>query len=769
MSIKIFRFQNVLYKGNIYYDVFKFCFKQNSSLIKIILPQIWNMILHIAHIRSEQEYIIHKWKFFFAQNNYQEISKSFAENFHRKINQFVFSELQSDDMVVDEIPHILMQDLLKGSCNIIGITYEQNQLVWKDINMNLECNIYAAYDYYNSKFLKLGKEKYIVTKNTIEVVDHHYLFIYWVKYAISLCCILFLSFIVMLLTFINATSVFNPLIFGSYFLSFKLLLFNFLPIVSMMLIVYYLSDRTWLAFAFTGYFFYILSLINKFKLRFRDDPFVWSDISLAGEAGDMAGKYDISLGLTQILVLVSIAILSYAIFVMFKRSYVSKGKRYCKALVIVLLTFGFIHIYLFNEETYNSLGDETVINKWSQSQQFQSRGFVYPFLYSYSYAVEKEPDHYDPAEAKKVLETQKYSNIPDNQKVNIISIMLESYNDLSKFEGVEFETDVYTKLHEIQNESISGNLVVNIFAGGTIATERSFLNGFLKHPDYKYNTNSFVRYFNEQGYYTQALHPSYGWFYNRRNVNSYLGFQDFLYSENHYNEDKDDDTFFPDLLKQYEIGKQRNQPYFNFSLNYQGHGPYATSDEYGIRYLKWKEGYNEEDYNNINNYLYQIANTTEHLYDLVSYLKEDEEPVILVLFGDHNPLLNNNSTGFSMLGVSLDLDTQEGFENYYEVPYVIWANDAAKNVFQKDFVGVGDTISPNYLMTYLFEYLGWKGNEYMHYLSNLKNTINVMNSTMYKINGEWKREEDENVQKLLEAYRNVEYYYSHNLMEHNKK
>src|SRR5690606_28025931 len=99
--------------------------------------------------------------------------------------------------------------------------------------------------------------------------------------------------------------------------------------------------------------------------------------------------------------------------------------------------------------------------------------------------------------------------------------------------------------HEIKREAIHGWLVTNIFAADTIKTEREFLTGYSSHPRYLKNTNSFVWYFREQGYRTEAMHPIYGWFYNRRNVNEYLGFNSFHYYENKYKEIQEE--FFNDI------------------------------------------------------------------------------------------------------------------------------------------------------------------------------------------------------------------------------
>ncbi len=71
--------------------------------------------------------------------------------------------------------------------------------------------------------------------------------------------------------------------------------------------------------------------------------------------------------------------------------------------------------------------DVNVINQWSATQQYARRGVIYPFFYSYAF---------DTSQRVMMLQRQNlYMNpmgqmphIPEDQKVNIVAIMLESYN-----------------------------------------------------------------------------------------------------------------------------------------------------------------------------------------------------------------------------------------------------------------------------------------------------------------------------------------------------
>ena len=113
-----------------------------------------------------------------------------------------------------------------------------------------------------------------------------------------------------------------------------------------------------------------------------------------------------------------------------------------------------------------------------------------------------------------------------------------------------------------------------------------------------------------------------------------------------------------------------------------------------------------------------------------------------------------------MLGIDLDLSTSEGFLNYYETPFVIWGNDSAKDKAGWDLKGNLGNISTNYLMVEVFDALGWKGNEYMGLLRDLKNIIPVQHRLYFKENDEYVEDlTGKNLEKYNE-FKITEFYYA---------
>jgi len=590
---------------------------------------------------------------------------------------------------------------------------------------------------------------------------------------ITLLILIALSFLIMTLTFVFANPVWNidmP-IFRSYFKSPLLMLMNFIPIFLFMTILYLISNRLWIGFL-SSCIFVVLAVINKFKLMYRDDPFSFIDIKLIKESMEMTNRYEIKFTPNMIVMCIGLIIITLVLAFIFNYRISSRRIRLSLLSITILVSVAIFVGPYFNNELYNKIGDKSLINIWSRTQQFQSKGFVYPFIYSVTSARERVLEGYDEAKAIEELSKYEYKNIPDDKKVNIITVMLEAYNDFSKFENVEFVIDPYVSFHEIQKESIHGKLITNIFAGDTIQTERSFITGYNNHPKYFSKTNSFVWYLKEQGYRTEAMHPIYGWFYNRRNVNPNLGFDSFDYYENKYRAIKEaffeDYEFFDFIIEGFENSKANNQPYFNFTVTYQNHGPYSDKKYSENQFLKKKDSYDEKTYNIINNYLAGISRTDKAIRKLIDYFKAEEEPTIVILFGDHNPWLGKEESGYKMLGIDLDLSSVEGFKNYYETPYIIWGNESAKKIIKKDLIGVGRDISPNLLMPEIFNILGWEGNEYMQYLRDYMNHIDVNNIIYFKEKGVYTKVLSPENQERYNNFLNVEYYVSHNFKMRNQ-
>lgn len=542
---------------------------------------------------------------------------------------------------------------------------------------------------------------------------------------------IFLGVLSLLLAFGN----YRRMIFVGYFENVLVAVLNILPVVVILLFLYGITGKGWLAFSIDAVLILGFSSANYFLLRFRDDPIMFSDVLFIREAADMGVKYDLVPGMRMIFCWCAAAVVAVVLYFVQRKQVKFLHRIWVSVIMVVLCVFPLKSLYT-NPSVYNlKTQNFDYANRWSATQLYISKGFVYPFIYSINEAFPSRPDGYSDEKAKALVSEFKDADIPDDKKVNVIAVMLEAFCDLSDIgitEGVSPE--VYKNYHEILDESRHGTLVTNIFAGGTIDSERAFLTGYTNHGNYRKDVNSYVRYLKNQGYYVEGSHPSYAWFYNRRNVNKYLGFDNYYFFEDYYSNITPgaisvDSVVFPEILKMYNQAKDRDEPYFAFHVTYQGHGPYALDT------LVWTK---EKVYENpaiseqseyiLNNYFGSVMNTAENMKIMLNALRDDDEPCVVLFFGDHKPWLGDGNSVYNELSVNLDTSVEQGYLNYYSTEYLVWANNKAKEVLGNDFTGEDERISTNFLMNKLFELCSWEGNSYLQYTDKVKETLPVINS-----------------------------------------
>lgn len=557
-------------------------------------------------------------------------------------------------------------------------------------------------------------------------------------------------------------------LFADYLAHPALVALNLLPAVVLAALLYGLTGRTWLAYLITAAAVLGLSAGNTYKLFFRDDPVMAADLLLLGEAGNMAGKYQLFL-FGKLVLAVAGAALSVLLLALLARGRLRGRGRWLTAGIALACALALSPVY-GSDAIYNKNSNTEHINRWSTTQQYVSRGFLYPFLHSVKDALPNPPEDYDGREAARLLSEYENGEISRDKKVNIVGVMLEAFSDFSDFEQIEFTQDVYAQLHALEAESYSGNLLTNIFAGGTINTERAFLTGVgMGDYNYRANASSYVWYLKNQGYRTSGDHPSNNWFYNRQNINAYLGFDQYRFAEDHYKaltgeNTAWDYTFFPELTASILEQLNDDAPLFSFSVSYQGHGPYGDSECWWGEVEDYIANDDLDDASRyiLANYLGSVLSTQGFLTNMADTFREREEPIVLVVFGDHKPWLGNGNSVYDALGIDLSQSSVESFYNYWSTPYLIWANDAAKEVIGHDMVGKGPDISPCFLMNVLFEQLGWPGDAYMQAVDQCRREVPVMHVQDRYITADGTlRALDELTQEqaaLVRRFRNLDYY-----------
>jgi phosphoglycerol transferase MdoB-like AlkP superfamily enzyme len=324
--------------------------------------------------------------------------------------------------------------------------------------------------------------------------------------------------------------------------------------------------------------------------------------------------------------------------------------------------------------------------------------------------------------------------------------MDEAFSDPAILGELDTSEDYLPFFHRMQEgaeNTITGYLNVSVCGGNTANSEFEFLTGntmaFLPSGSIPYQqyikseTPSLASYLSALGYTTVAMHPYYASGWQRDTVYPLLGFEQTYFLNNlknityvrQYASDRSD---MNNIIRLFEE-KPEGSPLFLFNVTMQNHGGYT--DEYDN--FTPDVTANGKNSKILNRYLSLLKKTDAALEDLVEYFAGQDEPVILLFFGDHQP---NNAVARSF---SYSDETLR-----YQVPYLIWAN------FDIEEAENADT-SANYLSTHLLEAAGVPLYDYQNFLSGLEQYYPILSAARMET-------EDGGQEELLSDYKKLQYY-----------
>ena len=413
-----------------------------------------------------------------------------------------------------------------------------------------------------------------------------------------------------------------------------------------------------------------LAVTNSILLCFRITPLAATDIALLTSVFEIMGIYLTvwQIILLVLLVLVVIAGLIYLGIRMKKQVY-HPLLAVCNAVISILAVVLMIHI-----------GDA---RGWLQTEfanlpdAYADNGFVYCFTRSLFDRGISKPDTYDEDTVDNILEDMKKQKTNEvEEKPNIIFIQLESFMDLKRMQGVTYSEEPTPVYSSLRKTCPGGFLKVPSVGAGTANTEFEILTGmtldYFGAGEYPYKTvlqdetcESMAYNLRELGYRTGVLHNNTGSFYSRNKVFANLGFDYFVSSEYMENLSYNPIGWAKDKVLTGQIQhilKTTSEPDLIYTITVQDHGKYPTEllEKPHIKVSGFAPE-DEERQNAFTYYVNQCHETDAFLGSLIATLNAFEEPVVLVLYGDHLP--------------NLDITEEElASGNLFQTEYVIWSN-----------------------------------------------------------------------------------------------
>lgn len=481
-------------------------------------------------------------------------------------------------------------------------------------------------------------------------------------------------------------------------------------------------------------FLCILFLINYYVNQFRGSSLSITDLMATGTALTVLDNYKLTMSSE-----LWYSVLWFCFFIAwgFWCDIPGKGKRYHLTVSVASLSC-LLLFYLFWNKTDYLDRNELQGHYWNMSENESLNGFLLSFAISIRENSMEKPGEYSKESlvqlAEEIQRTYQPPEKIDGRSPHIICIMNEAWSDLRVLGNLETSEPFMPCFDSLTENVIKGYTYVDILGGLTANTEFEVLTGdslaFLAPAAIPYQLQvnhdmySMARILREQGYQTMAMHPSIGHAWNRNRVYNYFGFEEFrdvLQFETEYlyvGSFLSDECNFNEIIRQYENCKG-GKPLFLFDVTIQNHADYYDNTDIllNLQSVGNLPADEMEYICDVETYLNLMKLTDDAFQNMLAYFEKEEEPVIICMFGDHQPKLNDGF--YDAIFQDSNLSREEERSLMYITPYVIWAN------YDVEFPEYGN-MSANYLGAAVLECAGAKLPPYYQFLMQLQKRYPVI-------------------------------------------
>lgn len=367
--------------------------------------------------------------------------------------------------------------------------------------------------------------------------------------------------------------------------------------------------------------------------------------------------------------------------------------------------------------------------------RYRQYDMLFTTLCTCFYMVADKPEGYSVERVEEIA--QDYigqDNRADADTPNLIVIMNESFADYSDIgQGLDFSEDCMPFIHGLTENTIKGTAYASIFGANTPNSEYEFLTGntmgFL--PPTSVGFNVFVRgdmpslasELKGAGYDTLAMHPYRGMNYRRHIVYPQIGFDEYydrtdFISPTYIRRYISDQSLYDRVIREYEkhVGESPDTPFLSYNVTIQNHGGYTASNLTNLSTEITVKNVTVNTFQ-VQQHANLIKASDEAFENLVEYFSDREEPVVIVMFGDHQASLGDATYQY-LIGDETELTPEELMEKY-RIPFVAWANyDIEEEIIEKT--------SLNYLYSILADRLNLPMTGYQKYLLDLSEEIPVL-------------------------------------------
>lgn len=548
----------------------------------------------------------------------------------------------------------------------------------------------------------------------------------------------------------------------------SLLIYNLLLLGIVELVFIVITNRVRLGTDIWAFICVIFNVVNHFVYEFRGTPVMASDIATVGTALEVADGYKIQFNFYTTLALVLLFDFIIIGRVIKCEPVFKKGAhRLCGLAVMAVVSVVSFNSLVMTEFASNR---GLYLSLFQPLRSYQRYGSIACFAKSIELSVPEKPEEYSLEKVEEI--TSKYeSDTVDTSKKrpNVITIINEAFSDPKVLADIKTNEDYMPFIHDLMENgnTVSGTSYASIVGGQTANTEYEFLTGnsmsFLPKGTVafqiymKHEMPSMVTELKSEGYTgNSATHLQKARNYNRDKAYPLLGFDKFYDYTNlgvpfvKMRNNATDQCTYDNITHDYEQNREKSDaPYFAYTMTIQNHSSYDVPfDNFDDKRIVVENA----DAPDLGYYLSLIKYSDEMFENLVEYYKNVDEPTVILLTGDHQPRIYDESMESITNGEWREWSNEEMMRRY-AVPFVIWANyDIDKKTIEKT--------SMNYLQTILMETIGGELTGFQKFQQDVMKEVPVLTSNGYwGADGKFYNVEDKNspYYELLQEYAILQY------------
>ena len=455
-------------------------------------------------------------------------------------------------------------------------------------------------------------------------------------------------------------------------------LYNTLIIFATLVIASVFKRRLFV-FTIVSLFWLVIGIVNGVILTQRMTPFTVKDLSILDDGLTIVTNYmsTAEIVMACIGVVVAIGLLVLLFIKGPKKKDRVKWKRNLIGVVIVIAaTFGVTSIMISTGKVETFFGN--------LAYAYRDYGVVYCFTNTWLNTGISKPEDYSEEKMLNIFSPEELGDDnamlleqkdEDEKHPNVIFLQLESFIDPDNITSIETSEPACPNFRNLINNYPSGQLTVPACGAGTANVEFEVMSGlsvkFFGPGEYPYKSiltektmETMCYDLKSLGYSTHAIHNHRAVFYNRNKVFANMGMDTFTSIEYMSDVEKTPKNWAKDHILTECITDALNSTESRdmiYTISVQGHGKYPTEQvledpeitvtSAPTEALKWQFEY----------YVNQVHEMDKFIGELTETLQSYDEPVVLVMYGDHIPAIDMTED---------DLKSR----NLYGTEYVIWSN-----------------------------------------------------------------------------------------------